>query len=101
MMTLRRLLNNYLGTIFLNKSLGVAVVALLLVLTLNSRASAQGDQAADYTRSSQPPFLNYQELVTLYQQETVEAQLAAQAGARSPVPGGNLSCWAPYSEFGY
>jgi endonuclease/exonuclease/phosphatase family metal-dependent hydrolase len=78
MMTRRRLLSNYLGTIFLNKSLGVAVVALLLVLTLNSRASAQGDQPTDYTRSSQPPFLNYQELMTLYQQETVEAQLAAK-----------------------
>src|SRR3984957_9516702 len=78
MMRRRRLLSNYLGTIFLNKSLGVAVVALLLVLTLNSRASAQGDQPTDYTRSSQPPFLNYQELMTLYQQETVEAQLAAK-----------------------
>ena len=54
------------------------MVALLLVLTLNSRASAQGDQPTDYTRSSQPPFLNYQELMTLYQQETVEAQLAAK-----------------------
>ena len=51
---------------------------MLLVLTLNSRASAQGDQPTDYTRSSQPPFLNYQELVTLDQQETVEAQLAAK-----------------------
>jgi hypothetical protein len=60
----------------------VAVVAeqvvLVLILALCSWASAQNDQAADYTRSSQPRLLNYQELVTLSQQETVDALLAAK-----------------------
>jgi endonuclease/exonuclease/phosphatase family metal-dependent hydrolase len=51
---------------------------LILILALCSWASAQNDQAADYTRSSQPPLLNYQELVTLSQQETVEAPLASK-----------------------
>jgi hypothetical protein len=53
-------------------------VVLVLILTLCSWASAQNDQAPDYARSSQPPLLNYQELVTLSQQETVEAPLAAK-----------------------
>ena len=82
MMTLRRMLSTYLGAISLNKSLGVAVVAgqvaLLLMLTSNSRASAQTDQSADYTRSSQPPLLTYQELVALGEQETVDPALAAK-----------------------
>jgi endonuclease/exonuclease/phosphatase family metal-dependent hydrolase len=55
-----------------------AVVAEQVILALCSWASAQNDQAADYTRSSQPPLLNYQELITLSQQETVEAPLAAK-----------------------
>jgi endonuclease/exonuclease/phosphatase family metal-dependent hydrolase len=82
MMTFRRMLSTSVGAISLNKSLGVAMVAgqmaLLLMLTSNSRASAQSDQAADYTRSSQPPLLNYQELVTLSQEDTVQAPLAAK-----------------------
>jgi endonuclease/exonuclease/phosphatase family metal-dependent hydrolase len=65
-----------------NRPVDAAVVAeqviLVLILALCSWASAQNDQAADYTRSSQPPLLNYQELVTLSQQETVEAPLAAK-----------------------
>jgi hypothetical protein len=35
-----------------------AQVVLLLILALCSRASGQNDQAAGYTRSSQPPLLN-------------------------------------------
>jgi hypothetical protein len=53
-------------------------VVLLLILPLCSWASAQNDQAADHTRSSQPLWLNYQELVTLSQQETVEPPAAAK-----------------------
>jgi endonuclease/exonuclease/phosphatase family metal-dependent hydrolase len=64
------------------RPVAAAVVAepliLILVLTLCSLGLAQTDQVADYTRSSQPPLLNYQELVTLGQQETVEAPLAAK-----------------------
>jgi endonuclease/exonuclease/phosphatase family metal-dependent hydrolase len=61
---------------------GAAVVAelvvLVLILTLGSWAAAQNEQAANYMRSSQPPLLNYQELLTLSQQETVEAPLATK-----------------------
>jgi endonuclease/exonuclease/phosphatase family metal-dependent hydrolase len=81
MMTLRQILSTYPGDVSLNKSLGVAVVAvqfaLLLMLTSNSRASAQSDQAVDYTHSSQPSLLNYQELVALGQ-ETVDPALEAK-----------------------
>jgi len=66
----------------LNAHLGAAVVVgqvvLLLMLTLYSSASAQSDQAGGYTRSSQPPLLNYQELVTLSKEETVDPALAAK-----------------------
>ena len=53
-------------------------VVLLLMVTLCLSASAQNDQAADYTRSSQPPLLSYQELVTLGKEETVDPALAAK-----------------------
>jgi hypothetical protein len=75
MMTLRRLLSTFLGDISLKKNVGVTLVAgqaaLLLMLTSNFPASAQTDHSADYTRSSQPPLLTYQELVTLGEQETI------------------------------
>jgi endonuclease/exonuclease/phosphatase family metal-dependent hydrolase len=73
-----------LGAMLLSakRSVGVAVLAeqvvLVLILTLCSWASAQNQQAVDYTRSSQPPLLSYQELVTLSQQDTVEPSLAAK-----------------------
>jgi endonuclease/exonuclease/phosphatase family metal-dependent hydrolase len=53
---------------------------LILFLTLiwNSIASPQNAPHADYIRSSQPPLLNYQELVTLGEQETVDPALAAK-----------------------
>jgi len=53
---------------------------LILFLTLiwTSTASAQNAPQADYIRSSQPPLLNYQELVTLGDQETVDPVLAAK-----------------------
>src|SRR3984957_18394760 len=82
MMTLRRMLSTFLGNISLNKNVGVALItgqaALLLMLASNSPASAQTDHSADYTRSSQPPLLTYQELVTLSDQETVDPALAAK-----------------------
>ena len=61
---------------------GTVAVAgqLILFLTLiwNSIASSQNAPQADYIRSSQPPLLNYQELVTLGVQETVDPALAAK-----------------------
>ena len=82
MMTLRRTLSTYLGAMSLNKTLGAAAVAgqvvLLLLLPLYPRASAQTDQAGDYIHSSQPPLLNYQELVALGEQDTVDPALAAK-----------------------
>jgi hypothetical protein len=65
-----------------------AAAQLILFLTLiwTSTASAQNAPQADYIRSSQPPLLNYQELVTLGEQETVEAlllQVCRQQGADS------------------
>jgi endonuclease/exonuclease/phosphatase family metal-dependent hydrolase len=57
-----------------------AAAQLILFLTLiwTSTASAQNAPQADYIRSSQPPLLNYQELVTLGDQETVDPVLAAK-----------------------
>jgi endonuclease/exonuclease/phosphatase family metal-dependent hydrolase len=63
-----------------NDCVGAFAVAaqlfLLLAVILCSRASAQNDQGADYIRSSQPPLLTYQELVTLGEQETIDPALA-------------------------
>src|SRR5580698_2245670 len=63
-----------------NDCVGAFAVAaqlfLLLAVILCSRASAQNDQGADYIRSSQPPLLDYQELVTLGEQESVNPVLA-------------------------
>jgi endonuclease/exonuclease/phosphatase family metal-dependent hydrolase len=79
-----RIWKTWIGGVSLNakRPAGAAMVAeqviLVLILTLCSSALAQTDQVADYTRSSQPPLLNYPELVTLGQQETVEAPLAAK-----------------------
>jgi endonuclease/exonuclease/phosphatase family metal-dependent hydrolase len=82
MIMFRRLLSTFFGDLLLNKSLSAAAaagqVALLLMLSSHFPASAQNDQPADYTRSSQPPLLNYQELVSLGAQETVDPALAAK-----------------------
>ena len=51
-------------------------LVLLLAFILCSRASAQNEHGADYTRSSQPPLLTYRELVALGEQETVDPALA-------------------------
>jgi endonuclease/exonuclease/phosphatase family metal-dependent hydrolase len=51
-------------------------LVLFVVLILRSGASAQNGPGVDYIRSSQPPLLNYRELVTLSEQETVESALA-------------------------
>ena len=82
MVNFRQMSRTYLGARSLNANRGAAVAAgqvvLPLMLPLYSRASAQADQAADYTRNSQPPLLNYQELVTLSEEETVDPALAAK-----------------------
>ncbi len=72
----------HLEIIFL-PACGSAVAAagqlvLLLALILCPGASAQNENGADYIRSSQPPLLTYQELVTLSEQETVDPTLAAK-----------------------
>jgi Endonuclease/Exonuclease/phosphatase family len=81
-MMFRRMLRTNLGVVFINAHLGASVVVgqvvLLLMVTLCSSASAQNDPATDYTRSSQPPLLNYQELVSLGKEETVDPALAAK-----------------------
>ena len=72
----------HLGTVSFSEGGFVVVVAvqliLLLAVILCSRASAQNEHGADYIRNSQPPLLTYQELVTLGEQETVDATLAAK-----------------------
>jgi endonuclease/exonuclease/phosphatase family metal-dependent hydrolase len=52
--------------------------ALFLALLCYSVASAQDRSGADYTRTSQPPLLSYQELVALNEQQTVDPDLAAK-----------------------
>ena len=59
------------------RSVGVQL-ALFLTLILCSGASAQNGTGADYTRTSQPAMLSYQELVALGEQETVDPALAAK-----------------------
>jgi endonuclease/exonuclease/phosphatase family metal-dependent hydrolase len=75
-----RLLRTHLKTKSLSANPGPTVVAgqvvLLLMLAFCSSTLAQNEQAPDYIHSSQPPLLNYQELVTLSQQETVDPALA-------------------------
>ena len=70
------------GAVYPNARLGPAVIAgqlmLLLMVTFCSSVSAQNNPARDYTRSSQPPLLSYQELVTLGKEETVDPALAAK-----------------------
>jgi endonuclease/exonuclease/phosphatase family metal-dependent hydrolase len=79
MMKSRRIRWTHLEAMFFPLG-GGAVAAvqlvLLLALILCPRASAQNEHGADYTRSSQPPLLNYQELVALGEQETVDPALA-------------------------
>jgi endonuclease/exonuclease/phosphatase family metal-dependent hydrolase len=53
-------------------------IALFLTLIFCSGASAQDGTVADYTRTSQPAMLSYQELVALGEQETVDPALAAK-----------------------
>jgi hypothetical protein len=53
-------------------------VALFLTLILCPGASAQEGTGADYTRTSEPAMLSYQELVALDEQETVDPVLAAK-----------------------
>ncbi len=77
----RRLRTNF-GAVSLNARLAAAVftgqLLLLLMVTLGSPASAQNAQGGEYTRSSQPPLLSYQELVTLGKEETIDPALAAK-----------------------
>jgi hypothetical protein len=53
-------------------------LALCLSLILCFFASAQDKSGVDYTRTSQPAMLNYQELVALGEEETVDPALAAK-----------------------
>ena len=73
-----------------NDCVGALAVAgqliFLLALILCSRASAQNKQGADYIRSSQPPLLNYQELVALGEQETVDPALAKKLNTLLTTP---------------
>jgi hypothetical protein len=62
-----------------NHTLSIAAkLALFLTVIWCCGASAQDPTAADYTRTSQPAMLSYQELVTLGEQETVDPALAAK-----------------------
>jgi endonuclease/exonuclease/phosphatase family metal-dependent hydrolase len=78
----RRLLRGHFETICFWKDDFVdamAVAGQLFLFTawiLCPKAFAQNDHGTDYIRSSQPPLLNYQELVTLSKQETVDPALA-------------------------
>jgi len=80
MLRLGRMPRTHLEAMFLPASGGAVAAAgqlvLLLALLLSSRAFAQNEHRADYIRSSQPPLLNYQELVALGEQETVDPALA-------------------------
>jgi hypothetical protein len=77
-----RMLRTHFEAMSLAVSHGVRTVAVQLALCLTlimcSRASAQTRTDADYTRSSQPPLMSYQELVTLGEQETVDPALTAK-----------------------
>jgi endonuclease/exonuclease/phosphatase family metal-dependent hydrolase len=53
-------------------------LALFVSLILCSAGSALDGPGGDYTRTSQPALLSYQELVALDEQETVDAPLAAK-----------------------
>ena len=53
-------------------------IVLLLTLICGDTGFAQNVPQGDYIRSSQPPLLNYQELVTLGDQETIDPALAAK-----------------------
>jgi endonuclease/exonuclease/phosphatase family metal-dependent hydrolase len=53
-------------------------LVLLLAFFFCPRGYAQSEHGADYIHSSQPPLLNYQELVTLSEQETVDPALASK-----------------------
>jgi endonuclease/exonuclease/phosphatase family metal-dependent hydrolase len=59
------------------RSVGVQLI-LFSILILGSFASAQDATSAEYTRSAEPPMFNYQELVVLGEQETIEPALAAK-----------------------
>ena len=59
------------------RSVGLQL-ALFLSLILCPGALAQDGSGADYTRTSQPAMLSYQELVALGEQETVDPALAAK-----------------------
>ena len=52
--------------------------ALFLILIMCSGVSAQEGTGAGYTHTSEPAMLSYQELVALYEQETVDPALAAK-----------------------
>ena len=77
-----RLHRSQLNTISLLTGAAAGVIrgqlALFLILILYTTASAQENHGTDYIRSSQPPLLSYEELVTLSQQEAVNPALASK-----------------------
>ena len=80
----------HLGAVFFHEPRGAVVAAaqlvLLLTLILCSRAFAQNEHGAGYIRSSQPSLLNYQELVALGEQETVDPALAKKLNTLLTTP---------------
>ena len=80
----------HLGAVFFPEPGGALVagaqLVLLLTLILCSRAFAQNEHGAGYIRSSQPSLLNYQELVALEEQETVDPALAKKLNTLLTTP---------------
>jgi endonuclease/exonuclease/phosphatase family metal-dependent hydrolase len=66
---------------------GVTLAAvMILAVALCSSASCQSDHGTEYIRSSQPPLFNYQELVTLSEQETINPALAEKLNTLLTTP---------------
>ncbi|WP_158789858.1 endonuclease/exonuclease/phosphatase family protein [Granulicella sp. L46] len=61
-------------------------LTLISTLIVCSSAVAQNDHGAKYVRDSHPPFLSYQELVTLNEQETVNPALSEKLNTLLTTP---------------
>jgi len=79
---LERLLELHLGNLSLLAAKGLTTafvagqISLISTFVICTSAFAQNDHGAEYVRSSQPPLLSYQELVTLSEQEKIDPSLA-------------------------
>jgi endonuclease/exonuclease/phosphatase family metal-dependent hydrolase len=68
-------------------SVGVTLAAVLIMAVVPcSSASGQNDHGTEYIRSSQPPLFNYQELVTLSEEEPVDPSLAEKLNTLLTTP---------------